>query len=146
MNYHRDTGRIRSGSVISRNPTALQLNNNAGLLVTGTAGKSIALCDILVGPQGGTGSFKLSTEAGASPSSASLISYVRGGETTNFKRPMIVSKGDSVYINTTAPYISVTYYEIEGRVMANASSSATTTSTTTTSSGHQGTTTTTNAP
>jgi hypothetical protein len=130
MNY-RETGRKRPGLVISRNPTALQLNSNAGLLISGSTGKSIALCDLLIGPQGGTGtSYKLSTDAGASPSSASLIAYVRGGETTNFKRPIIVSEGKSVYINTTAPYLSVTYYETEGQTVAGAAPAGTTTTTT----------------
>jgi len=92
--YFRETGQPNPGLV--SNGTG----GTPGLIVSGVAGKRIVICDILSENNGSLGTASAGT---------STFAYVVSGS-INLTSPISIAKGESVYANSSAGDVTITYY------------------------------------
>jgi hypothetical protein len=98
MNIFRETGRPNAGLVSSG--VGGQSN---GLVVTGVTDKHIVICDIVSENNG---------SLGTAINGGSLVAYLAGGS-SNLSSPIKVAKGASLYVNSSAGNVTISYY-LEG--------------------------------
>jgi hypothetical protein len=94
--YFRETGRPQAGFVSSGTGGV-----SNGLIVSGSADKSIVICDILV--ESGTGSLGTAADG-----TGTLIAYFVSGS-INLTSPIRVPSGSSIYADGSSK-ITITYY------------------------------------
>ncbi len=115
---YKHTGRMPSGSVVNKD--SAWLDSNDGLLISGVAGKSVVICDVLMSTGSGK---KLGTSANGG---GTLIAYVSSGG-QSIRTPIKVEEGESVYTDASAS-VTVTYYldELSGSPVSIPSGTTTT--------------------
>ena len=94
MNIFRETGRPDPALVSSGT------GGTPGQIVSGVADKHIVICDILSENNG---------SLGIASAGASTFAYVVSGS-MNLTSPIRVAKGESVYANSSAGNVTITYY------------------------------------